>query len=72
MCAANEFKCAHNKTCMSNSLKCNSENDCSDGSDEEDCRKFDFLISQNFIHKSVWTTSNYVGEIVGEMRGIRL
>lgn len=37
-CRSNEFQCATSKRCISESLKCNQEENCDDGSDEKNCK----------------------------------
>lgn len=47
-CTANEFAC-RNSNCVPYSSRCNENNDCGDGSDEEACGKQFFSRSQLFL-----------------------
>jgi len=42
-CASNQFTCPEGR-CIADYLKCNGYPDCSNGADEDDCRKFNFTI----------------------------
>ena len=44
-----EFRCANGEKCIAEFQKCNHRKDCTDGSDEEDCSKFEkqMLFNQN-------------------------
>ena len=42
-CAAHEFQCRSGE-CISPSARCDRKYDCRDGSDEQNCRKYTFIL----------------------------
>ena len=53
VCTEYQFKC-RDGTCLDNRRRCDSRNDCPDGSDEEDCRKFACNFNQYFSFYSTF------------------
>ena len=49
-CRLGEFRCHNNESCIDRSKWCNSRRDCSDGSDELDCRTCRVTIDENNVH----------------------
>ena len=44
-CRDGEFTCVSNGQCIPETFKCNRRDDCEDGSDEENCRKYSLFLS---------------------------
>ena len=50
-CQPHQFQCRRSRTCINASWKCDRDEDCSDGSDEDDCRKQCTLINKSSTTK---------------------
>ena len=53
-CDLSQFRCANGEKCIAEFQKCNHRKECTDGSDEKECSKYDFFrLPEPLINSSV-------------------
>ncbi|KAL1426766.1 hypothetical protein MTO96_017995 [Rhipicephalus appendiculatus] len=62
-CSTSQFKCARHEKCIPKTWRCDDENDCGDGSDEENCEKrtcsdMEFACANGHCIPSRWQCDN--------------